>query len=1092
MQMPQAPVPPGILGKIGAVLKKPVVYIPLLILLVLLILVGGSWLIFDSWLVSMVVALVVVLIALVVILLRTLFAQEKEEHLGRGISDQPQFDVQQPMAGQAATMETLDSSFARALREIRNSRLGADGLYTLPWLLVLGELGAGKSAMLRTSGLELPAEYAHIVRAGPTRDCDWWLTNQAIVLDTSGRYLEADSDELSREWRQLLTLLRRSRPKVPLDHLILAIPVTTLFGRAPDEQTLIAHTLRRRINELTDILSIDIPIYVVITKCDLIEGFVETVNMLPPERLQEALGWTNDRRTFADAGELVEAGLDPVRTQLEGLLPEMVLRETDPRRRRKLFLFPQEFEDAVHALAHLLRQAFAPSSYGDVPFLRGVYFTSAQREGATLSLLLQRLGHEWARSMVDPQSTAAGGLFTHDVFREIVTGDENLAMPHNWMGPRTRKLVVGTTAALTLISMLLMGFSSVENFQRIRRLSNESDITVAGASSLASIEKLRTAIAAEEIDRIPLNGFGLNGPGDVAIERARKTFVWAFGREFEEPTKNRLLGRVRSFDRDAFEALAELGLDVKFLAERGKAPAPDLLAYAPIGRSDADVAAFRNGYADFVRWIPKSEVRARVEHERDAVGAAAPRLLDLKRLEQWSRKNTHSYPPMLYSEANVPIGPDDRQTDVTGAYTRRAWDGLVRDLIEAVEETGGASSSAVQSFRDGYVRRYDTSWRNFLMDTPENTAPLSDVKKSPYLELMASIGKNVGADLPRVTVERPVWMKTLDEFRRDEANEREAEEKIPPPWTRYQLALDQVEADLASVEGSKEASYDLAVRLADPDATSFSAALKVVRELIPTEGDPRAANKMRKIFSLPILDGASAVLTSASEELEQRWRDRIADPYSTQLNKQGIEALYDPETGDLSRFRSEDLDLFYADGRTSEVISDRRVPLGPQFLAWMDAAEGVQRALFPGRGASPNISVRLEGVPSQVVGRSSVFVTRRDLRVACDEGVSTFVYREGMGSQTFSWSPDCEGVSLRIWARGSGGTESELLPRQEWNGPLAFPQFMQEAQRLGGRRLQWRFQYDQPTVELIVEYRLRSGDGIMDIAHRPPPTSIRE
>ena len=148
------------------------------------------------------------------------------------------------------------------------------------------------------------------------------------------------------------------------------------------------------------------------------------------------------------------------------------------------------------------------------------------------------------------------------------------------------------------------------------------------------LKRLNLGLNAEEADRIPFKGFVMNGPGDTGIERARETFVWAFASEFEEPTKNRLLGRVRSFDRDAFEALAELGLDVKYLAERGQAPAPDLLAYAPIGRADADKDFFRDSYADFVRWIPEPEVRARVERERDAVGAAAPRLLDLKRLEE--------------------------------------------------------------------------------------------------------------------------------------------------------------------------------------------------------------------------------------------------------------------------------------------------------------------------------------------------------------------------------------------------------------------------------------------------------------------------
>jgi hypothetical protein len=278
--------------------------------------------------------------------------------------------------------------------------------------------------------------------------------------------------------------------------------------------------------------------------------------------------------------------------------------------------------------------------------------------------------------------------------------------------------------------------------------------------------------------------------------------------------------------------------------------------------------------------------------------------------------------------------------------------------------------------------------------------------------------------------------------------------------------------------------------MASQEGTAFGEALALLRELVPTRVDPQETEKLREILAMPILNGASAVLSDAMGELERRWRERIALPYAGPLNAQALEALYRPEGGDLSQFLDESLGKFYTEGRSKPVLSDRALPLGDAFLAWMRSAETVQQALFPGMGGAPQISVRLEGIPSRVVGASGLFVTRRDLRVACAAGVETFVYREGTGSRGFSWKPDCQEVSLRIWARQAGGEERELLPRREWSGPLALPQFLQEAQPLTGDRLQWRLVYQG--VELVVEYRLRAGQGILAIAHRSPPASMRD
>ena len=58
-------------------------------------------------------------------------------------------------------------------------------------------------------GLELQA----VPGVGGTRNCDWWLTEEAIYLDTAGRY--TSQLQSRKEWQaflQNLGSLRRQRP----------------------------------------------------------------------------------------------------------------------------------------------------------------------------------------------------------------------------------------------------------------------------------------------------------------------------------------------------------------------------------------------------------------------------------------------------------------------------------------------------------------------------------------------------------------------------------------------------------------------------------------------------------------------------------------------------------------------------------------------------------------------------------------------------------------------------------------------------------------------------------------------------------------
>ena len=124
------------------------------------------------------------------------------------------------------------NSFARfPPRWARGSR---GYLYEQPWYAIIGPPGAGKSTALLNAGLHFPlaAEMGQgaVAGVGGTRLCDWWFTDDAVLIDTAGRYTTQDSDaEVDRAgWYAFLDLLRRTRKRQPLNGVLIAIARTTM------------------------------------------------------------------------------------------------------------------------------------------------------------------------------------------------------------------------------------------------------------------------------------------------------------------------------------------------------------------------------------------------------------------------------------------------------------------------------------------------------------------------------------------------------------------------------------------------------------------------------------------------------------------------------------------------------------------------------------------------------------------------------------------------------------------------------------------------------------------------------------------------
>jgi type VI secretion system protein ImpL len=181
---------------------------------------------------------------------------------------------------------------------------GRQYLYQLPWYMFVGAPGSGKTTSLLHSGLRFPLAESMgpgaIGGVGGTRHCDWWFTDDAVLLDTAGRYTTQDSDaEVDQAgWHGFLGLLKKHRPRRPINGVIVALSVADLLQQGPAARQAQAAAIRARIKELHERLGSSFPIYVTVTKCDLLAGFMEYFDTLGREERAQVWGMTFP----ADAG----------------------------------------------------------------------------------------------------------------------------------------------------------------------------------------------------------------------------------------------------------------------------------------------------------------------------------------------------------------------------------------------------------------------------------------------------------------------------------------------------------------------------------------------------------------------------------------------------------------------------------------------------------------------------------------------------------------------------------------------------------------------------------------------------------------------
>jgi type VI secretion system protein ImpL len=408
---------------------------------------------------------------------------------GGGQAPKPAEPGPQPDTDARMPAGPLDRSFSEAGHFLKVNSAGRDYRYQVPWFMVAGRVGSGKSAMLASLGTgilydEAPAALKNAV------GLEWRFLDRGILLDVPGACLERENglpgDE--RSWMRFLRLLEKNRPRRPIDGAVLAIPANDLIGPSALSAARLGDQAARyaaRFAQAQRMLGFSFPVYVVVTKCDLVEGFGQFFREMPSRCHDDIFGWSNPYQLDASfTPDWADEAFDSVMQDLQRLQSEIFVERGELDHAAEVFLFPDEFGRLHDPLRTFLGNLFRETAYRESFRFRGLYFCgdiseepvfapenpSAQSEPAeetaeTFQAALLPLHVRTTRPQLRRERLP---ILTKRLFEQKIFPERGIARPLSRVFVARNRMVLGIQIA-SLVLALILGLGLWFSYQRLAR-----------------------------------------------------------------------------------------------------------------------------------------------------------------------------------------------------------------------------------------------------------------------------------------------------------------------------------------------------------------------------------------------------------------------------------------------------------------------------------------------------------------------------------------------------------------------------------------------------------------------------------------------
>ncbi len=766
--------------------------------------------------IGVVVTVAVILIVATIILIRFVGARLRAAALERELLRQAQQQAERVRPDRRPEIVALQEQMKGALNALKRSKLAGGGrsaLYALPWYVIVGPPAAGKTTALAQSGLGFitptgASNYKVRGTAG-TRNCDWWFSQHAILLDTAGRLATEEDDR--DEWMTFLDTLRRFRPSRPLDGLVVAVSVEDLVTQNEDQRRDLVAMLRARADELMSRLEMVLPIYVMFTKIDLLPGFVEFFGDLTKQQRAQAWGasFSLDDPRIRDPQQAVEIEFEVLERLLHGRMLDRLAREPQPEVRARILQFPVEFRPLREPVAHFIEELSQPNPYSENPFVRGFYFSSGTQTGRSIDRVIGNMARGFALGMLatpEARPKEIQSYFVTELFSKVIIPDRHLAarsLSRLRRGARHRLLWVAAAIFVLLLVVTPATLSFVTNTRLVH--ATERDVrdaralerTGAAAAAANSLDLLLERIERLEEASGELSVRGLLGPYSASELRiaTERIYLERLRAMVEGPVQTQLaadvlaIGDLVRTDRRNFQrAYEDLKLYVMLTQpehlqlEYAKPKLSEVWARALNSQALADqqklaahAARYLTALAQDRSWAWKANAAS--------LSLAQGRLSSLPVEELrfgWLAEAAEGAPPIrpekIFFGAAAQYWTAHGNVEVPGMYTALGWQ-KVRSVLESpdvrlefepwvlgrsVLDVEDSKESAAERLREIYFQRYVAAWSDFLVGLdvlpPQNLeGALEELRvlietEGPYVRLFNVVRTNVELDVGPTTL----------------------------------------------------------------------------------------------------------------------------------------------------------------------------------------------------------------------------------------------------------------------------------------------------------------------------------------------------
>ena len=371
-------------------------------------------------------------------------------------------------------LQAVRDRFDQTLHDLRDSIMRRDYLYALPWYMVIGSEGAGKTSLINRSDQKYTQSlYHHNKKRGQVAlpyKIDWWIGNDAVIIDPDGELIsdqipqdyEEHTELPQRVWKECINWLERTRSRRPLNGILLVIDLPSILVMTASDRKTYAGLLRNKLRDLIEQLSTRLPVYVILTKFDLLNGFDACFRHLSRTEREQLFGFTFSLKTLKEPDSWIDEFDQHYTAFLDNLsdhIFESLATIPDNPTRQALFSFNRQLAGVKATLKEFLTEILESDRYATAALVRGMYYTSVYQQGIANNVYVQAAAASYELpAQIAPAQSMQRALtyFSKSLFQQVIYPEAGLAGDNRRLIRRKRRVFWLASGIATLVGIAII------------------------------------------------------------------------------------------------------------------------------------------------------------------------------------------------------------------------------------------------------------------------------------------------------------------------------------------------------------------------------------------------------------------------------------------------------------------------------------------------------------------------------------------------------------------------------------------------------------------------------------------------------------